>query len=379
MSKYITQIPSSSTRVYNSSVQLPLVLNIQPGMELIKGSIRISGKLKVEKTAGVVLEVDDVHWDSQTGIHSVISTIETRFNRVGERGESQVEYNPYYSRWVHMVNESQTHFYNQCFNNNKSQELITGVDYSAKIWKGEATGVDNANPPNPEYNGELSFCLAPMISANNTLENIRSDSVEYIKLILTFKDPSNVFWVPGGALPGGFKYGLSDIRVHYMVQPLDTTIKPNQPTQFIKIDCVQSDFSSTVANLNFRPTNPVISMVSTFINKDATELRDDCEFVEDLNRVEYFINGQSSQMHFPLTDTHEMAMNYIRAMNYETAGQFTESNAIYSNQILSHWGVGLFMNTPLNLAGGSLTLNLQRQNSNKYLFVYNFFVGLGSY
>ena len=349
---------TNSPSGYTSNNLLTFIIPLEPDQELEQSSIYVSGTLHVEKTGPApLLATDNVQYDSQAGIHSMVSNVVTSID--AGAGESVVENLPTYSRYAKMFYEANQHYITQVVQNSSSMELRCGQDsYTPYILTGVRTDTNGGNT------GDNSFCFMPLIALNRTVGNISGKKISKIKIQFTLDSVSSIFTNPNNV--ASLAFNLKDVKCHYNTVPAQAEVAP---LQFIKIIATKTTIESTDVNLTYQPPGNVIAVSSTFNKKGNPKVL----MTDQLNvsQVEFAVSGSDYTLKFPLKSEEEIVLNFIKSLN----NNMTQSNAIYANLLGHGYGIGINYLSPVNfLQNNRMSINIQRAlNSNDSYTMYTYF------
>ena len=335
---------TNSPSGFSDSDLITFIVPVDPGMEVVAGSIYISGSLTVSKTGGVLVVGDGVEYDSLAGIHSFFDNIVTYVNR--GQGDEIRENAISYWNYAHTLFEAKAHWLTHALQSSAGIELRCGQDtYTTQVLLGQRTDDNSANT------GINSFSFLPLICANQTSANISGDSVNSITIAMTCRAALQALYAP--APVAGLAYNLSDMRLHYGVVQSAPGAKP-VPNEYKKVLVTKTTIQSSNVTLQYAPPGMVLATSCVF-NKIGTAKPWQTSQIPNVTRVEFSVNGADYTMKFPLNTEEEIILNYIKSLNYP----MRESNAIYGNLLGYGYGIGINYLTPIDFRKNRLGINIQ--------------------
>lgn len=309
-------IPLGQNRLFKFSIKINQL------EKLMKGSIKISGKLKVFKRNPAVPLVigDNVYFDAQTGVHSLFNLINTSVTSKDGKYSGMIENLSQYPLLAKIFNVTNKHYNNQYSSNKNNVELVCGSNVIAQSVLLGQTQVNRTSDMSND------FMFAPMICVNRTADDI--SNIQQIDIQFTINDLyAPFFTTEGAAFPANFGWTIENLKCHYVTMPC-TMEETKSPLTYAKI--IESNRTVLVSSngmYNFVCPSNCLSVLSVFQlqGKAPTENQMYLDYVPDIQKVEYTLNGQTGSLKFTLQSEEEIRVNAIKAMNVS----LNESNAIF--------------------------------------------------
>ena len=351
--------PSSLKSTYGENDILDFIIKLPMGRSIMSGSFRLSGNMIVRTEKGPINEDDAIHLDPFAGIHSVIRSVNTQVNN------STIENIQQYNRIVAMQRQAT----NNLESINSSSVLVSELCGTANHFQLLGTtprGGSNA----------VSFSILPMISINQSSNNLPSDKFQVLQISITLANAVEAFYTdhlkegpymsdPATSFSEIF-YNLADLQLEWhesITQPGDkgTVIMPvkhlyqqsiNNETSYLNITTPQLYNSLSVSFIEQSKRNTI------FVNNLL------CEKIKglDLNggALEIMINSGDTPIPYPIMTYQETALNYLKSLN----GNLSQ-NCI-TNEFLNDtmcFGIGFSLMTSSNdRVAISLKINSEAYN-----------------
>lgn len=348
--------PLNQNERYNIGTLIQCAVNNEPGLAIEKGSIALSYRWHVEKTAGVPDIADQVQYDSQAGVHGLVDWVNTRV-KYTNGSERLLESFQSYDRYARMYYEARQSFITQAMSNSATMELRCGVDYYTQyVLLGQSTIDTTLASPPPTATGDNDAGWVPLCAFNNSNRDIGSNEVAIMRFDVKLQDTLVPFNLPEGvaSFPAGWTWYLSDVYINYRLVPLVPT---KVPLVFTTVSFAQKPITSTSTTTNFSPPGLMVATASSFRQTAPRTgaVLTETQWLPGLDQVEYTISGANAYMKFPIQTYEEMVLNYILALNPNCS----ESNAIYGYLLDKGFGIGLQLLTPIDFTNNSLSINLK--------------------
>jgi hypothetical protein len=316
---------TSTTETYNVPLGqnrlFKFTIKLNQDEKLLKGSIKVSGKLKVFKAgASPIVLGDNVFYDAQIGVHSLFNLINTSVTSKDGKYSGMIENLTQYPMIVKMFNVGNKHYNNQMASNKNNTELVCGSNIIAQNVLLGQTGVNRVSDTSND------FMFAPMICVNRTANDVAN--LQQIDIQFTINDLYTPFYTSQGrAFPAGFNWTIENLKCHYVTMPC-TVEEMKTPLTYAKI--IESNRTVLISSngmYNFTCPSNCVSILSVFQlqGKGPTENQLYLDYVPDIQKLEYTINGQTGSLKFILQSEEEIRANAIRAVNL----QMSESNALF--------------------------------------------------
>ena len=315
---------TSTTETYNVPLTqnklFKFTIKLNEDEKLLKGSIKVSGKLKVFKAGNPIVLTDNIYYDAQIGVHSLFNLINTSVTTKDGKYSGMIENLTQYPMIAKIFNVGNKHYNNQMASNKNNVELVCGSNI---IGQNVLLGQTNVNGNSDTSN---DFMFVPMICINRTANDV--SNVQQIDIQFNVNDLYAPFYTANGmAFPANFGWTVENLKCHY-VTTLCTEEEMKLPLTYAKI--IESNRSVLVSSngmYNFTCPSNCVSIVSVFQlqGKGPTENQLYLDYVPDIQKLEYTVNGQTGSLKFVLQSEEEIRANAIRAVNL----QMSESNALF--------------------------------------------------
>lgn len=320
-----------------------------PGKEMLKGTLRIAGKLQWwyvdESGAAVAVPKDDRVWEnSNAGINGhwknvVVYSQDRILESVAE-----------FSRSVALVNEASYHQIDMGVSIDSMLEHMrydsdcyddtTNPDYKMFSFNG---GPD-ANLCELPFSNDIACCL------NKSNVNVRYSDVGMLKLEIILQENTKTGF-RGSVAGRQYFYTMTELEARIMTQPEQPKKEPLvlEIVQNCAVQTIQNKYSS----LTFPVSQPFYSIVCGLVqnshnstNTNFTEydyLSSDA-LAELAELVEYKLNNVDSNISFPLThQATEILYNYILAIHGDSDKPISHHALSYSKlSKLKGYGLGAF-------------------------------------
>jgi hypothetical protein len=323
---------------------------------LVRNSVRLEGKLLVEKTSGQrATYTDRIYMKPQVGAHSIIEGV-----RVEVNGSVIQNVKSNYSRLVCMK-ETATKAPNDYYSGASLCELkAPSVDCAIAFACGESDNTDQA-----QAFSDLDFSFKPDICLNNMSDNLQMSRVNNeVRVSLNLARNANVLCGIGATT--GSQYTITDLRLTF------TTVPPS-PVPQVSMDSVvdiKSVLQSANANISTRVPS-IVSGVSISFLKQSKENQnhfeaDALEKPPNIKSVQFLINDATNQMiQYEQKDYGEFLDGYLESLENMGVHQ-VNANTVKGNQV---YGLGQKFGSAIDLSQSKFSVNLTSDvsNTNQYI------------
>jgi len=346
---YNSAQPTNIKSIYNQYDVVDFLIKMPTGRQMKANSLKLCGFLKVQKllsdgTTANLVESDAVFLNQWAGAHSLFKNTSTSVN------ERVVENLQHYGRYVAMKTQAEA----------TPETIVTSSEHNLELkgclnnWL--VLGTPNATKGTP-------FSIKPMICVNQSSTDLPQSKFQQIKVMWNLSSAQEALYISSGVpnpLPNpyitGLTFSLQDLEMHWYEtteQKIEQTILN---TTFMTTQTIVS------LNNNIQITSPTAfdSCSISFLRQSMlNNLYYDslcCEYIPDINRVEFLINGESAPLSYAILPPvyQDIALNYWKSLGG------AEKNAL-CNRFLSEngcFGVGCEFKTMIdNKLQFSLTID----------------------
>jgi hypothetical protein len=378
MLKYHVSQPQNQKTTYTSNDNIIFYIPSQDDRVLLNNSVRIAGKIRITGFS----DPDDISMpllDNFTGIHSVISRIDTEGANTGG-----LENMGDYDRFVGSVNRAGLH-YNDLFNSYYASELITPHDIgSALLLAGEVPINQVAEPTDLN---KMSFSFRPKFCLNNMSSNLPLATTGDLKVEIVLQNDNRVLQQILKEEVGieDLTYEISDLVLLYNTLPLQDKQPQNVSMR------VHSYFKTIVNStfVNFQTKANLRACDSFFVTAIPSNLENNqqynnykCYQIPNLRKltIEWNDSVTGSQISYllPEFDREEVLTNFIQAVT----NMLEYDNSLSANAVNvganNSWGMGLKFNSgAVDLTQNKLSINMESDLlTNTNYTLYFFFSGV---
>jgi len=291
--------PISVRETYTEFNQVDFLVQLRSN-SIQANSFRLNGKIRVQKDAATnILAEDGVFFNAFSGISSVINVCSTSINST-----QIVENIANFGRLVGM----------------KKQAKYTLPQLSAS----SAASLELCGNRNNQFlvgekfqDGYISFSLAIDNCLNNMVGgDIHPAKINELRLMLTLESALNALFINKiGSEIGALSYQLKDLLLMWTEVP---ALPTPQPIGMITHFLTQQTLVSKNTNLTVMSgTSPADALSISFIRQKNRSKKDRdgllCEYLGEIQRVEFEINSSQAVNMYPLLHYGDMALNYYRS------------------------------------------------------------------
>jgi hypothetical protein len=351
---YKLAYPRSQKDTYLPQSSVDWLIKLDPGYEIVKNSIFVSGNLYVTRNGDPFLAdpdedppVNEVYYDNFAGWHTLFDVWSTDLN------QQNVENFDGYPRFMRMMNMASKHRDELSANLSESIEGRIG-DFTLTPYV--LTGEEVIDEGEESVNG-IPFNIKPYISINRSNRNVNANDVPIGVLLHTKLSPVENVLFGDDAQPAisGMSYYLKNLQLNWQVQPMQET---NAPLTLGKISWKDYTLTSKVSSIEIEVPIPTQNIAMTLALEDNLITGPDpalevngvynnphptaTNFL-DCQEVQFYLNDSDNNLlSFKLEDLEEMMMNYKYAMNVSEISAIDDIT-IKGGKNWSTFGLGLNM------------------------------------
>jgi hypothetical protein len=350
--------PSSLKNTYGENDILDFIVKLPAGRSIVANSFRISGNLVVSTSKGAISAGDAIHVDPFAGIHSVIRSVNTQVNN------STIENIQMYNRNVAMQRMATNNLESINTSSLLLSEMCGTMNHFQLLGTTKRDGLNAA-----------SFSILPMISINQSSNNLSSEKFQVIQISITLANAVEIFYTDhtaGGPYMSDAEtafseifYNIADVQLEWnetlqqgdggaVIMPVKHLYQQsvNNETSYLNITTPQLYNSLSVSFIEQSKRN------SIFVNNLL------CEKIKglDLNggALEIMINSGDTPIPYPIQTYQETALNYLKSLNGNIAQNCITNE--FLNDTMS-FGIGFSLMTSSNdRVAISLKINSEAYN-----------------
>ncbi len=350
--------PSSLKNTYGENDILDFIVKLPAGRSIVANSFRISGNLVVSTSKGAISAGDAIHVDPFAGIHSVIRSVNTQVNN------STIENIQMYNRNVAMQRMATNNLESINTSSLLLSEICGTMNHFQLLGTTKRDGLNSA-----------SFSILPMISINQSSNNLSSEKFQVIQISITLANAVEIFYTDhtaGGPYMSDVEtafseifYNIADVQLEWnetlqqgdggaVIMPVKHLYQQsvNNETSYLNITTPQLYNSLSVSFIEQSKRN------SIFVNNLL------CEKIKglDLNggALEIMINSGDTPIPYPIQTYQETALNYLKSLNGNIAQNCITNE--FLNDTMS-FGIGFSLMTSSNdRVAISLKINSEAYN-----------------
>ena len=345
---YNSAQPINIKDTYDAYDVVEFLVRMPSGRQCKKGSMRINGFLKVEKTspAGVTSAIDGtegIYFNQYVGAHSFFRNLNVTVN--GRTIESLQNY----PRYVGMISQ----------HDGTPETMITSSAHAVEV-KG---CLNNRLLVGSSPKG-CPFSIKPHISINKSSDDLPQSKYQDIKIMFQLGSAIESLYITGGVPQtptiSALAFHLSDLQLSWMEAP-EMPGLASQPTVFNTVFNMVQTIVSLNSNITINSPTAYDSLSMSFLRQaNLNTLYKDsllCEYVPDINRVEYTINGQDGPLTYPILPPcyQDIGLNYHASLSNSGNAIWGTSADGNKNAIMNRFlnengsfGVGCAFKTSIN-------------------------------
>lgn len=348
---------------YTSDDSIDFLLKIDPGMELVKGSVYLCGYLKFRKTNAntKIVFSDDVNYDHYAGIANFFDNFVTELR--GPSGSMIIENLGNYPRYVKQQMICTQSSKDLGTNSKHQQELRCSIDAQSRYL---LIGDDTTN--------QTMFSHKLKSAVNRSNRNINDKDVDSIYESFRFRNLYKSVYGAQVLVQNFLTYTVTDLKLVYKVQPAQPT---NIPLIFNIVSNERHTLSSAVTNLELEVPVASKSVSSTFANVSAASpnnvaYNDMLVSNPNITRIDYKFNDSNSRLvSFTMDNNKEILSHYLYSMNGTQ-----QSHDLRQNNLNGTFGIGLnFFGLIPPKTKVSVEIH-SNANTNQIYNLYNFYNGV---
>jgi len=306
MSFYNAAQPVNIKQTYGEFDVIEYLVKMPSNRQMKAGSLRVNGNLKLFKTspAGVTAAIDGtegVMLDQYAGVHSLFRNTNTTINN------RTIESLQNYPRYVSMV--SQHDF--------TPESLIT-----SSLCAPELKGCLNTYLLGGNSSKGIAFSMKPMIAINKTSSDLGQSKFQEIKVMFQLGSAIEAMYLSGGkpSTPtiASLSYELSDLQLSWMEAPEQKT---DGPVILNTISNMVQTLTGLNSNIQVVSSTPYDALSMSFMRQSSTKSlyfnNMLSEYVPDINRVEFLVNGVDAPLSYAITAPayQDIALNYYKSLS----------------------------------------------------------------
>lgn len=383
---YKQAYPRTQKDSYQPQSSVDWLIKLDPGYEIVKNSIFVSGNVYITKDDQPFLGdpdedpvVNKVYYDNFAGWHTLFDIWSTDLD------QQNVENFDGYPRFMRIMNMASKHRDELSSNLSESIEGRIG-DFSMTPYI--LSGEEVIDEGSTNVNG-IPFNIKPYIAVNRSNRNINSNDVPIGILLHTKLSPVEnvVFGADAQPAIANMSYYLKNLQLNWQVQPMTQVEGPLMPGQSAlsqgaltlgKISWKDYTLTSKVSSIEIEVPIPTQNIAMTLTLEDnlvpgadpaleADGLYNNPHATAtnflDLSEVQFNLNDSDNNLlSFKLEDLEEMVMNYKYAMNTSEISSLDDIT-IRDGKNWSTFGLGLNM-SGLVPVGTKISMMLNSNDTN---------------
>lgn len=336
--------PQNIKPSYSPFDQVDFLVKMPVGREIKNGSFRISGTLNVSVNDGTeerkLKATDGVFLNQYCGVHSLFRSFTESVN------DQTVENIAYYPRWVGMKRQainSQLQTYSSADNIIE----LCGLGGN-KVLAGDSTG-------------NCYFSFKPQIALNKSNQNLPQSKFVQMRIMTQLASAFEAFYTVPQTTPGtpaitNITYSISDLQLSWYETAQTSAGDVVLNTCYLNKQTVVSNHT----NLNIFAPNVYDAISVSFIkqsdlNKLLTD-NNDCYLINQIERVEFTLNGTDGPISYPLTSYQDYLLNYKKSLMAGEKNSFSQ-RLLNSGKV---FGLGCSFQTSVN---DKLGINIDVNNA----------------
>jgi len=292
---YHTIFPTAQKATYEPSNDIDFKLTFE-NKKLKANSVRVSGKVKVQVTAGNPI-VSNIAWDSLNGAHNLFSRWNTSFESSGIQ-ENITDYPRYHK----MKMEAQN-----------CQEDFQKSSRACALQTPSNEGVENVFTGMAAADYEVPFSLKPDICINNMSGDLsfnkKSRSVYIQTRIGTLAEV-----LFGSLATANNAITITELQVNYETVPEDNK---DDPLSMVVLHSVKDVINTSSANINSKVPAVVVGMSASFQLVSHEKVYTHNNYATEdptVSRLQLFWNDMNNNyISFPLESREEILLNYLQS------------------------------------------------------------------
>jgi len=328
--------PISVRETYTEFNQVDFLVQLKAN-SIVKNSFRLNGRVKVMNNVGVrATEAMGIFLNAYSGISSVINVASVSVNST-----QVIENVSSFGRLVGMKRQAKYTLPQLTASSLASLELCGNRNNLLLLGEREKNTGDADN----NNTGYISFSIAIDNCLNNMMGgDIHPAKINEMRLMLTLESALNAFHINRtSSVETGVTYLLKDLLLTWTEIP--PAPKP-EPIGVVTHFLTQQTLVSKNTNLNIMSgTLPADALSISFIRqKNRSNAKRDgnlCEFIGQIQRVEFEINSSQSVNMYPLLEYGDFALNYYRSFQSPNAPLMKNSITSLATAGTCAFGIGI--------------------------------------
>lgn len=326
--QYLQTYPSSKLDSYTPNRNVTFLVQLPPSYEMIKGSLRIHGRLKVKRGANPIKPATDaagpadrVYYDSEAGMHVLFDNMTTLMSNAVSESIAD------YARYVKMLEQINSNDVDRMTQSTKNIEGKTG-DYSSTTSLLAGLRLSNS----------FDFAISPVIAINRSDVNITQQKIPQFEIKFKLQDTYLAFFGEDCIVANNISYTIEDLKLTYKVQPSQTTGNIMMAT----VSSLKNSIDSQTANIELvLPINTLNAATSVITLTNMNEpginkLQTDKIAVSNLK---YMFNDSNNKLvSFNINNEPEMLYLYSRALKDQSSSTV---DTLRPAQYKDNYGFGL--------------------------------------
>lgn len=344
MTFYNAASPINIADTYGEWQVVEFLIKMPTGRQMKAGSLRLNGKLQVKKTlAGgtpqPILGNEGVMLNQYCGVHSFFRNSNTTINN------RTIESLQNYPRYVAMMAQHDA----------TPEGVLTSSAHASEL-----KGCLNTYLLAGNTTKGISFSMKPHVCLNKTSAPLPQSKFQEMKVMFQLGSGlESLYIVDPGTDIQALSFEFSDLQLSWMEQPEEKGLSAI-PTIFNCISNMVQTITGLNSNIQVVSSTAYDALSMSFIrqnqqrslNKDALL----CEYVPDINRVEFLVNGGDAPLAYALQPPlyQDVALNYYNSLSSSGAVIWKtttgRTNSIM-NRFLSEngcFGVGMRFSSSIN-------------------------------
>ena len=328
--------PISVRETYTEFNQVDFLVQLKAN-SIVKNSFRLNGRVKVMDGLGVrATEEMGIFLNAFSGISSVVNVASVSVNST-----QVIENVSSFGRLVGMKRQAKYTLPQLTASSLASLELCGNRNNLLLLGEKEK----NTGEPDTNNSGYISFSMAIDNCLNNMMGgDIHPAKINEMRLMLTLESALNAFHInKETSITTGVTYLLKDLLLTW------TEVAPQpkpEPIGVVTHFLTQQTLVSKNTNLNIMSgTLPADALSISFIRqKNRSQVKRDgnlCEFIGQIQRVEFEINSSQSVNMYPLLEYGDIALNYYRSFSSPNAPLLKNSITSLATNGTCAFGVGI--------------------------------------
>lgn len=348
MSFYNSAQPINIKTAYNQFDVCEFLVKMPSGRQMKAGSLRVNGYLKVLKTLanGVPVPIvgdEGIYLNQFAGVHSMFLNTNTTINN------RTVESLQNYPRYVSIQSQ----------HDGTLETMITSSAHASEL-KG---CLNNRLLVGDNADKGIAFSFKPHIAVNKTASDLPQSKFQEIKVMWQLGSATDALYISGGqpspTIIKSLSYELYDLQLSW-IETMEMPGLASQPTTMNTVFNMVQTITGLNNNIQVVSATAYDAVSMSFLHQSSkNNLYKDgilSEYVPDINRVEFLINGIDSPLTYAILPPvyQDIALNYNNslansgAMIWRTS--VPDKNCI-CNRFLSEngtFGVGMAFKSSIN-------------------------------